>query len=104
MTLQIIISAPRKVPDLYYYPRLGQSTAVDIYICAGQLKMRGSGSGVAVGGGGREAAGTLSPLWHRTCPLHTCTPLALVTNNTSYVYPQLNYTQPRCIQDLLIHQ
>ena len=57
-----------------------------------------------VGGGGREAAGTLSPLWHRTCPLHTCTPLALVTNNTSYVYPQLNYTQPRYIQDLLIHQ
>ena len=61
MTKQIIMSAPpRKVPDLYYYPpRLGQSTGVDIYICAGQLKMRGSGSGVAVGGGGREAAGTL---------------------------------------------
>ena len=81
MTKQIIMSAPpRKVPDLYYYPPwLGQSTGVDIYICAGQLKMRGSGSGVAalLVAGGKQLA-LCSPLWHRTCPLDTCTPLALV--------------------------
>ena len=80
MTLQIIMPAPRKVPDLYYYPpRLGQSPAVDIYICAGQLKMRGSGTGVA-GGWWREGSS-----WHSVSTLAPhMSPPHMYTTSTSH--------------------
>ena len=62
MTLRFIMLEERKVPLLSLSMSksillLGQCTAVDIYICAGQLKMRGSGSGVALlVAGGKQLA------------------------------------------------
>ena len=91
LTNHHVSAAQESTRPLLLSSSAGQSTGVDIYICAGQLKMRGSGSGVAVWRlcWWREGSSWHSALlWHRTCPLHTCTPLALVTSNTSY------YTQP----------